>query len=158
MDPSAERPPRGAKTTAPAGYALHEFAPGDYDPVLALWRATAGIGLNESDTREAIESFLRRNPGLSLVARDAGGTIVGAVLCGHDGRRGYLHHLAVVPTHRRRGIGRALVATCLENLRDRGIAKCNLFLYTHNAAGRTFWEHHGWAAREDLVVVQRSVR
>jgi len=137
---------------------LRSFVLADYEPALALWRASEGIGLNESDTREAIAAFLDRNPGLSLVATDTDGALVGAVLCGHDGRRGYLHHLAVAAAHRRRGIGRALVDEALARLRARGLAKCNLFLYAHHAAGRAFWLHGGWAARDDLVLLQRPLR
>ena len=78
----------------------------------------------------------------------AGGRIVGAVLGGHDGRRGYLHHLAVdaglaPPRHRpRAGRGRP------GRLKAAGLLKCNLFLYAHNEAGRAFWLKHGWAARD----------
>jgi N-acetylglutamate synthase len=87
----------------------------DYDAVVTLWRRSEGVGLNESDTREAIAAFLRRNLRLSFVAQKRG-RIIGAVLCGHDGRRGYLHHLAVSKRHRQRGIGRQLVNTCLIKL------------------------------------------
>src|SRR5580692_3692620 len=88
----------------------------DFDDVTALWQKTEGVGLNESDTREAIAIFLERNPGLSLIARDGRRKIIGAVLCGHDGRRGYLHHLAVASEHRRQGIGKTLVEACLSKL------------------------------------------
>lgn len=136
---------------------VREFAPADYDAAYALWRTSEGIGLNESDSREAIAMFLERNPRLSLVAVDNRGTIVGAVLCGHDGRRGYLHHLAVAVSHRRKGLGRTLVDSCLQRLKALGIPKCTIFLYADNAAGRAFWFKHGWAARDDLVVVQRPL-
>jgi hypothetical protein len=92
---------------------MRDFALADYDTVLALWRSCEGIGLSDSDTREAIATYLARNPGLSLVATDADGVIVGAVLGGHDGRRGYLHHLAVAPAHR----GGASVASGRRNAR-----------------------------------------
>jgi putative acetyltransferase len=141
----------------PSLYRFREFALADYDTVLALWRACEGIGLNESDTSEAIAAFLVRNPGLSLVATDEAGAIVGAVLGGHDGRRGYLHHLAVAPTHRGRGLGRTLVDETLTRLRRLGIQKCNIFLYADNAAGRAFWRHESWNAREDLVVMQKVI-
>jgi N-acetylglutamate synthase len=136
-------------------YRLRELVLDDYETVRALWEATEGVGLNESDTREAVAVFLARNPQLSLVALDRDGAIVGAVLCGHDGRRGYLHHLAVQRAHRGRGLGRRLVATCLDRLRVAGILKCNIFLYASHHAGRSFWLHHGWAPREDLVVMQK---
>jgi ribosomal protein S18 acetylase RimI-like enzyme len=93
---------------------------------------------------------------MSFVATNCG-HIVGAMLGGHDGRRGYLHHLAVVPRWRHRGIGRALVEASLAQLRAAGVPKCNLFLYGHNAAGRAFWLKHGWTAREDLVLVQKTL-
>lgn len=126
----------------------------DYDAVLRLWQATEGMGLNESDTRPAIESFLLRNPGLSLVAVQDG-AIVGAVLCGHDGRRGYLHHLAVAKSHRGRSLGKRLVEACLTGLRPLGIQKCNLFLFADHAAGEAFWKHLGWRHRADLQVMQQ---
>lgn len=153
---SSSRGPVPPRAGLPAGYLAQSFTIGAYDEAIALWRASDGIGLNESDTREAIATFLDRNPGLSLVVRDPAGVLVAAVLCGHDGRRGYLHHLAVAAAHQRRGIGRAIVETCLGRLADQGIAKCNLFLYADNAAGRAFWLRHGWRTRDDLIVVQRA--
>src|SRR5580693_6650003 len=98
---------------------LRAMAPSDYDAVFALWQASEGIGLNESDTREAIAAYLGRNPGLSVVA-EIENKIAGAVLCGHDGRRGYLHHLAVGHQHRRHRLGRALVDESLTRLRAQG--------------------------------------
>jgi N-acetylglutamate synthase len=127
----------------------------DYDEVHALWKRTEGVGLNESDKREAVGRFLKRNAGLSQVAA-SGDRVIAAVLCGHDGRRGYLHHLAVARKWRRQGIGRALVARCLEKLRTRGIPKCNLFLFASNLSGRVFWRQLGWSVRSDLRLVQRG--
>jgi putative acetyltransferase len=127
----------------------------DFDEVTALWKKTEGVGLNESDTHEGTALFLERNPGLSLIARDENGTIIGAVLCGHDGRRGYLHHLAVASEHRRQGIGKSLVEACLSKLGELGIQKCNIFLYTDNVAGREFWQRHGWVERADLRMLQK---
>ena len=143
--------------SAPDVHRLRDFTLADYDAALALWQSCEGIGLNASDTRPAIAAYLVRNPGLSLVATDAAGALVGAVLCGHDGRRGYLHHLAVASAHRRRGLGRRLVETALDRLRVTGIPKCNLFLYATNTDGRAFWERCGWSARTDLVLIQRPL-
>jgi N-acetylglutamate synthase len=123
--------------------------------VHAIWKKAEGVGLNESDSREAVGRYLRRNPGLSQVAV-SGGKVVAAVLCGHDGRRGYLHHLAVVREWRRMGLGRALVAACLDGLRREGIPKCNLFLFASNRGGRVFWKRLGWSVRADLRLVQRG--
>ena len=132
------------------------MTPGDHDKVIALWRAAPGIGLSASDECPAIAAYLARNAGMSFVAL-ARGRIVGAILGGHDGRRGTLHHLAVRPAWRRRGIGRALVVASLARLAAAGIPKCNLFLFDHNAAGRAFWEKTGWTARADLVVMQQPL-
>jgi len=137
-------------------YTVRPMTIADYDAVLQLWQATEGVGLNESDDRNGIAFFLARNPGLSRVAVD-GIRVVGAVLCGHDGRRGYLHHLAVAPAHRRGGLGRQLVTACLADLKRQGIAKCNLFLFADNAAGETFWKHLGWMKRRDLNMMQMSL-
>jgi putative acetyltransferase len=132
---------------------VRSFRIEDFDAVIALWQRTEGVGLNESDTRRAITAFLRRNPRLSFVA-EQGGRIIGAVLCGHDGRRGYLHHLAVSKRHRRRGIGRRLVNACLAKLRKAGIQKCNIFIFANNAAGMKFWTHTGWSLRTELRLMQ----
>src|SRR5687768_16973306 len=95
----------------------------DYAAVAALWRRTEGVGLNESDAEEPVVAFLRRNPGMSSVAVSAGGAVIGAVLCGTDGRRGYLHHLAVEHAERKRGVAARLVARCFGELAAAGIPK-----------------------------------
>ena len=136
------------------GYELTVFSMADYDEVMALWTGMEGIGVNPSDEREPMIAYLERNPGLSLVAR-ADGRLVAAVLCGHDGRRGYLHHLAVHPEHRGRGLGRRMVTVCLEQLAALGIPKCNAFLYADNDPGERFWQAVGFAQRVDLKVIQR---
>jgi len=129
----------------------------DYDDVLALWQRCEGIWLHPhaGDGREDIARYLARNPGLSLAARveDA---LVGAVLCGHDGRRGSLNHLAVAPAYRGQGIGRALVERCLVALGKQGISRCNILVVTENEAGRKFWRRLGWAERGRLVSMQSS--
>lgn len=128
----------------------------DYDEVYALWSGTEGVGLSESDARDAVASYLARNPGLSFVAR-IDNKVVGAVLCGHDGRRGYLHHLAVQHQHRRQGIGRTLVDMCLSKLASLEIHKCNIFLFSDNDDAKAFWKHNGWQAIDDLAVMQKII-
>jgi ribosomal protein S18 acetylase RimI-like enzyme len=136
-------------------YRVRSFALDDYDAAFALWRTTPGVGLDAySDSLAGIARYLKRNPGLSFVAV-SDTAIVGAVLAGHDGRRGYLHHLAVAPTHRHLGIGRALTLRCLRALGRRGIPKCNIFVLGSNATGQAFWQHNGWALRADLRVMQK---
>lgn len=121
----------------------------DLEAALALWSESEGIGLGESDSAKHLARFLLRNPGSSWVAvRD--GHLVGAALCGHDGRRGYIHHLAVASSERRTGIGRALVERCLANLRQAGILKCHIFVFAANPFGELFWGSTGWQRRDDL--------
>ena len=132
---------------------VRAFRIGDYAEVLKLWQRTEGVGLNESDTRPAIAAFLRRNPGLSFVAVRQG-KIIGAVLCGHDGRRGYLHHLAIAKRDRKQGVGLRLVNACLAKLRAAGMHKCNIFVFAGHTAGMSFWKHNGWKLRTDLRVMQ----
>ncbi|OGO39833.1 MAG: GNAT family N-acetyltransferase [Chloroflexi bacterium RBG_16_57_9] len=126
----------------------------DYDAVLALWQASEGIGLSDADVRDNIARYLERNPNLSFVAY-ANGQLVGAVLCGHDGRRGFLHHLAVNQAYRRQGIGRALTHKCLTGLKQAGIDKCHLFVFGKNEIAINFWKDIGWTQRVDLVLMSR---
>ncbi len=128
---------------------------GDLAEVIQFWQGMEGIGLSESDSYSALSFYLQRNPGLSWVARNKGRELIGAVLCGNDGRRGYLHHLAVARDYRRKGIGRALVERCLSSLRELKILKCNVFLFNQNPEGQGFWKAMGWKGREDLVLMQR---
>jgi len=131
---------------------IEQMFPSDYDEVIALWKNSKGISVDESDSRDGIRSFLSRNPSMSCVARE-GGILVGAVLGGHDGRRGYLHHLAVAQSHRGRGIGRLLAENVLAALAVKGIIKCHLFVRTDNAEARRFWSHAGWRQRDDIVMM-----
>jgi len=135
---------------------LREMTLADYDEVYALWAASEGIGLSSADSREAIGAFLQRNPGLAFVAVD-GDIIVGAVICGTDGRRGYLHHLAVRSSHKRQGIGRHLAQACLDRLREQGIEKCHIFVYRENHSARQFWESIGWVERVELVLMTKTL-
>jgi ribosomal protein S18 acetylase RimI-like enzyme len=138
-------------------FTVRAMTPGDYPAAVALWRVTPGIGLNDADTEPNVVSFLARNPGLSAVAFTASGELAGAVLCGHDGRRGYLHHLAVALSSRRQGVARSLIEHAFAGLRALGIQKCNVFLYADNHEGRAFWTKNGWSVRADLQVVQKAL-
>lgn len=118
------------------------FETAHYAEARVLWETTPGVGLSGADTREGIGTFLTRNPGLSLVALD-GGVLVGTILCGHDGRRGLIHHLVVAATHRRRGLARQLLAQGLAGLKREGIARAHLMVYATNEAGLAFWRRVG---------------
>jgi len=135
---------------------IRPFEPSDYDEALTLWQATEGLTLRDVDSREAIERYLVRNPGLSFVAREPT-RLVGTCLCGHDGRRGYLQHAAVVPDRRGRGIGRSLAERCRQALAAEGIFKVHLFVHSGNHGGRNFWARSGWIERGDLVLMSKGV-
>jgi len=129
-----------------------ELVPSDLDTALVIWNRTEGIGLSAADSIDRLERFLIRNPGLSFVAVE-NDEVIGAVLCGHDGRRGYLHHLAVAIAYRRNGIGSTLVDYCLKALRSNGIMKCHLFIFDSNVGGLEFWRTIGWTHREELAMM-----
>lgn len=137
-------------------YTIHTFSPQDTPEALALWKVTPGIGISDVDEPPKIAAYLERNPGLSFVARFEG-RLAGAVLCGTDGRRGYLHHLAVAPEFRHQNIGTDLVEHCLDGLQALGISKCHLFVYGGNDEGRAFWEKVGWKLRTDLVIMSKDI-
>lgn len=126
-----------------ADFRIRPFAPTDYDPAVELWRRSEGVELAEGDSREDIIAFLQRNPGLSRVA-ESEGRIVGAVLCGHDARRGLVYHLAVDPSFRSRGLGRQLVTECLSGLRTAGVRRAILLVAADNTPARAFWEKLGF--------------
>jgi putative acetyltransferase len=136
--------------------AIRTFRLSDYAGVLALWQASEGVGLSGADSREGIRDFLQRNRGLSFVAK-AGGQVVGAVLAGHDGRRGFLYHLAVASEWRRRGVGRKLVAASLARLRAAGIQKCHIVVFARNKAAQKFWRRIGWLDRTDLKIMSQNL-
>jgi N-acetylglutamate synthase len=128
----------------------------DYDNVFRLWQASEGVALSDADSRERIRQYLDRNPGMSFVS-STGGKVVGAVLAGHDGRRGYIHHLAVHPDCRKQGTGRNLVDHCLKALIDKGIRKCHIFIFNDNVPGIEFWKSLGWTPRSDIGVISKTI-
>jgi ribosomal protein S18 acetylase RimI-like enzyme len=133
---------------------LRAMIPGDVREALALWRATEGMGLSPEETETFLTAFIERNPGLSAVLRGPDGVLAGALLAGHDGRRGFLYHLAVATAWRGQGAGRDLVNYSLAGLHRAGIAKVTVMVYAENEAGRAFWRKMGWETRDDLVVMQ----
>ena len=130
---------------------IRNMALTDYDAVYALWLSCKGMGLNSvDDSREGIARYLARNPGTCFVAEEEG-KILGVIMAGHDGRRGFIYHAAVSPQQRGAGIGRMLAERALEALRAEGISKAALVAFTRNEAGNAFWEKLGFEARCDLT-------
>lgn len=123
----------------------------DYDDVYCLWVNTPGIGLNNlDDSKEGIDKYLKRNPNTCFVARE-NGNLIGVILSGHDGRRAFLHHMAVDVSYRNKGIGRSLVESALDALREEGINKVAFVVFKKNNTGNAFWEKLGFDERTDLV-------
>lgn len=122
----------------------------DYDGVYALWMSIKGFAIRSvDDSREGVARFLKRNPATSVVAEEDG-RIVGAILCGHDGRRGCMYHVCVQQAYRMRGIGRQMVTFAMEALKKEGISKVSLIAFTVNDIGNAFWNRIGWTRRLDL--------
>jgi len=123
----------------------------DYDQVYSLWRSTPGMGLNDiDDSIEGINKYLARNPNTCFVA-EREGKIVGVILAGHDGRRGFIYHTAVAREQQHQGIGSLLVNVAMEALKREGISKVALVVFERNEKGNTFWEKQGFTVRSDLV-------
>jgi ribosomal protein S18 acetylase RimI-like enzyme len=119
------------------------FSIGDYDAAIELWQRVEGLEIAEGDDREGVAQFLARNPGLSRLATD-GSRTVGVALCGNDGRRGHIYHLAVDPAYQGRGLGKRLLDECLEGLRRAGIKRVIIMVADDNPRGRGFWRRCGW--------------
>ena len=135
---------------------LRELIIEDYDAVMDIWDKSGAVGLSDADSREGIKRFLKRNPGLSYVAMDDD-EIIAAALCGHDGRRGYIHHLAVKEENRRQGLGRSLVGRCMYALMRIGISKCHLFVFGDNQNAIEFWNKVGWSERVELMMMSQQL-
>lgn len=122
----------------------------DLEPALTLWRSEPGVGLSEADEPAALQRYLARNPGCG-VAATCGTAVVGTLLAGHDGRRGFIHHLVVAEGARRRGIARAMLERALTTLHRAGIGKCHVMVFADNADGLAFWRAVGATHRTDLA-------
>ncbi len=131
---------------------MHTLRPmtlSDHDAVIEMMAQTPGLRLRDSDSRESTARYLDRNPGLSLVC-EVEGRIAGCIMCGHDGRRGYLQHLVVLPAHRRQGIAHALVKSCLDALETLGVVKSHVDVLRTNEAARAYCQSQGWQLRSDI--------
>ncbi|MEL6457446.1 MAG: GNAT family N-acetyltransferase [Cyanobacteria bacterium J06621_15] len=133
-----------------------ELTISDYDDAIALWKSCTGMAIRDADSRENIERYLNRNRGLSFKAVKSE-KLVGTILCGHDGRRGYINHLAVSINYRNQGIARKLVETSLCELRKQGIEKCHLFVFLENIEAKKFWERLGWKVREEINMMSLNI-
>jgi ribosomal protein S18 acetylase RimI-like enzyme len=130
-----------------------EFCIDDYDTAVELWKKAEGVEIAEGDSRDEIARYLERNPALSRVAL-IDSEIIAVVLCGHDGRRGFIYHLAVEPNYQGRGIGKRLLGECLAGLRRAGITRVLIMVARDNPRGREFWRRNGW---EELTAIAMAI-
>ena len=122
----------------------------DYEEVSLLWHKIKGFSIRSiDDSRDGVARFLKRNPDSSVVAVEDS-RVVGAILCGHDGRRGCMYHVCVDPEYRMRGIGKSMVVFAMNALKKENISKVSLIAFTKNDVGNKFWRCIGWTKREDL--------
>lgn len=129
----------------------------DYETVYSLWLSCKGMGLNDlDDSRIGIEKFLKRNPETCFVA-EINDKLIGVIMAGNDGRRGYIYHTAVHPDFRNQGIARTLVETVMKALKECGISKVALVVFERNQDGNGFWEKLGFTVRDDLIYRNKSI-
>lgn len=133
-----------------------EFLIDDYERASALWEKVEGVELCEGDAREEIQTYLARNPGLSRVAEEDE-IMAGAVLCGYDGRRGFIYHLAVAAEFRGRGVGKLLLADCVRGLQNAGMQRAIILVAGDNPMGREFWLRNGWEDITGAVPMARDL-
>ncbi|MGN0594145.1 MAG: GNAT family N-acetyltransferase [Hominimerdicola sp.] len=129
--------------------------PSDYEDAMLLWNDAVGVGINPDDSKEYFEKYLQRNPNTSFAAIE-NNKLVGAIMAGHDGYRGYIHHTAVVKDFRCKGIGTKLVNLALNAIKNEGINKIALVAFKNNSSGNSFWEKQGFKIRDDLYY--RNIR
>jgi len=135
---------------------IRELKIGDYENAYSLWQSLPGLGLSAADDAENIAAFLAKNPGLSFAAVD-GDKLIGTILGGSDGRRGFIYHLAVHSQYQNKGTGRFLVERCLSAMQKSGLQKCHLFVYSDNKAGIRFWKRNSWILREEIRVMSHDL-
>lgn len=128
---------------------LTTMTPADYPEVMNLWQRSSGLTLREADSQTAIAAYLARNPGLSFIAREQG-RLLGTILVGTDGRRGYLQHLTVAEAAQGQGVGKALLAAAIEALQQAGIGKTHLMVHADNEEAMAFYRHLGWEDRAGI--------
>ena len=128
----------------------------DYAAAVELWNDSEGVAIDVGDERAGIARFLRRNRGLSFVACD-GRRVVGALLAGHDGRRGYLYHLAVARSHRGRGIATQIERRSLAALRRAGLPRTVILVIRSNRGGRLFWQQRRWEGLPGVLPMVRDL-
>ena len=135
-----------------------EMSDSHYDESYEIWKLSDGVDLTLGDSREAVNVYLNHNPGMSFICKDNGkDKIVGTILCGHDGRRGYIYHLAVLDEYRGKGIAKELIQLSFTKLKDEGIERCIIMVKDFNESGNEFWINAGWDRRKELIMFSKDI-
>ncbi|MFX1600739.1 MAG: GNAT family N-acetyltransferase [Promethearchaeota archaeon] len=130
---------------------IEKFSMKFYKEVIEIWRK-AGISVGSTDTEEELERMVKRNPQLFLIGK-VDEKIISVVMGGFDGRRGYVHHLAVDPDFQKKGYGKALIDELIDRFRKLGIHKVHLFIEKYNKKVVQFYKNLGWDIRDDLIMM-----
>ena len=128
----------------------------DYPGMIALWQSLEGIGLSGADEHENLAVLIKRNADACFVLKE-NDLVVGTILTGNDGRRGYIYHLAIKLKYQKQGYGRKLVEKALDALKTAGIQKSHIFVISDNQPGIDFWEHIGWTLRDDVLIMSKDL-
>ena len=130
---------------------IREMIIEDYPQAYELWRSIEGMKLETADSKDGVEKYLLRNPGMSYVAI-CNDRVIGTILCGEDGRRGYMQHLCVKKEFRGRGIGGDLIERSLSAFKNAGLHEVRIFIFKSNVLGNKYWDKKGWITRDDIHV------
>lgn len=135
---------------------IREMKKEDHPQIYEIWRNSKGIGLGQLDLKEEVGNFLKQNSKYSFVAvKDD--KLLGAVLCGYDGRRAFIYQMAIDSDCRNKGIGTMLVDKCVKQLKQDRILKCDLYCFTDNEIGRSFWKKMGWKQRPEINIFSQDL-
>ena len=135
---------------------IREMKIDDYNDIIAMFSETPGVTVREADSKNATGTYLNRNQGLSFVAT-VDSRVIGCVMCGHDGRRGYLQHLVVMAGNRKQGVGEKLFTACIDALKEIGINKTHIFVFKTNGLANNYWINKGWNLREDIHMYSYNI-
>jgi len=130
---------------------IENFTMKNYDIIIGLWRK-AGISVGSTDSENEIKKMLTLNPNLFLIGK-VNNKVIAVVMGGFDGRRGYVHHLAVDPLHQKKGYGKMMMHDLISEFHRIGVHKIHLFIERQNQAVVDFYSNLGWQMRDDLIMM-----
>jgi len=130
---------------------IENFTMKNYDNIIGLWRK-AGISVGSTDSENEIKKMLTLNPNLFLIGK-VNNKVIAVVMGGFDGRRGYVHHLAVDPLHQKKGYGKMIMDELINRFRKIGVHKIHLFIEKDNQDVVDFYKNLEWQIRDDLIMM-----